>query len=150
MARHEFELKGKTRGNRQRNNNYQVHWEKRRVGNVQRKVLVIDEVKKKGGSAMNKQKQIEKMAEIMCKDPVGCEFCNHCFRGEFDCIEYMFAENAVEAGYINGADFVEWLKSRVISNRDYPHLAVALLCDDMREELSEFIDKALQEYLKGE
>lgn len=50
--RHEFELKGKTEAldtviSVFVNSNYQVHWETRKIGNVKRKVLVIDEVKNK-------------------------------------------------------------------------------------------------------
>lgn len=51
--RHEFELKGKQEAldtviSVFVNSRYTVHWETRKAGNVQRKVLVIDEVKKKG------------------------------------------------------------------------------------------------------
>lgn len=53
MARHEFELKGKTEELNNLiavfvNSSYQVHWETKKVGNVKRKVLVIEDVKKKG------------------------------------------------------------------------------------------------------
>lgn len=51
--RHEFELKGKQEAldtviSVFVNSGYQVHWETRKTGNVKRKVLVIDDVKKKG------------------------------------------------------------------------------------------------------
>ncbi len=54
MARREFELKGKTEELNNLiavfvNSNYQVHWETRKVGNVKRKVLVIEDVKKSKG-----------------------------------------------------------------------------------------------------
>lgn len=93
---------------------------------------------------MNKQEQIEKMAIAMCKDPVGCDFCHHCFKGEFDCDEHMFAENAVEEGYINGADFVEWLKS---SRFVKPYMDDIDYCMGIDIEV---LAEALQEYLKGE
>lgn len=53
MARREFELKGKTEELNNLiavfvNSSYQVHWETKKVGNVKRKVLVIEDVKKKG------------------------------------------------------------------------------------------------------
>ena len=53
MARHEFELKGKQEAIDNAialfvNSKYQVHWETKRVNNVQRKVLVIEDTKKKG------------------------------------------------------------------------------------------------------
>lgn len=53
MTRHEFELKGKQEAIDSAialfvNSNYQVHWETKKVGNVKRKVLVIEEIEKKG------------------------------------------------------------------------------------------------------
>lgn len=54
MARHEFELKGKQEAIDSAialfvNSKYQVHWETKRVNNVQRKVLVIEDLKKGKG-----------------------------------------------------------------------------------------------------
>ena len=103
---------------------------------------------------MDKQEQIEKMATIIA--------CGDCGCASWDCpndegIKCYAKEKAkstanllVRNGYINGADFVEWLKSRDISSKDYPHLEVALCFDDTREELTNFIDEALNAYLKGE
>lgn len=53
MARHEFELKGKQEALDNAialfvNSGYQVHWETKKVNNVKRKVLVIEDVNKKG------------------------------------------------------------------------------------------------------
>lgn len=90
---------------------------------------------------MNKQEQIEKMARDMCdgcsdahKIPPECKPSNHC-------LIFHNVEHAVEAGYINGADFVEWLKHRYT----YDHWKGARVTISF-EQLSE----ALQEYLKGE
>lgn len=53
MARQEYELKGKPEAldtiiSVFVNSLYQVHWETKKVNNVKRKVLVIEDVKKKG------------------------------------------------------------------------------------------------------
>lgn len=92
---------------------------------------------------MDKQEQIEKMAQQGRDELIAGNY-----QGKNDIERLCKALHRI--GYIDGADFVEWLKSRVITNKVYPHLAVALLSNDTREELAEFIDTALQEYLKGE
>lgn len=99
-----------------------------------------------GERGMNKQEQIEKMAQAMCD---GCSDAHkippEC-KPSGDCVIFHSAENAIEAGYINSSDFVEWLKEKygdlfyeiVLRETGYPY----------REQVD--LDKALQEYLKGE
>lgn len=87
---------------------------------------------------MNQKEQIEKMAGILNKDlGVGAS-------------AEIFAKALINRGYINGADFVAHLQIAEIKDKEYPHLATALCFDETREELTDFINKALQEYLKGE
>lgn len=91
---------------------------------------------------MNKQEQIEKMKKAMCYKP-SCKKCTyfkdkHCYYYAGD------AKRLIEAGYINGADFVDWLKS---SRFVKPYM------DDMDYCMGidiEVLAEALQEYLKGE
>ncbi len=89
---------------------------------------------------MNKQEQIEKMAQAMCD---GCSDAHkippEC-KPSGDCVIFHSAENAIEAGYINGADFVRFVRDifpqQDAWGNDYIYV-------DRFEE-------ALQEYLKGE
>lgn len=78
---------------------------------------------------MNKQQQIEKMAIDIVSDIL------------LECTAQETAEHLIGKGYINGADFVEWLKHRYT----YDHWKGARVTISF-EQLSE----ALQEYLKGE
>lgn len=57
-----------------------------------------------------------------------------------DHIAEQSADELIEAGYINGADFVEWLKENAVSMTAHgaEYIAVGRLAE------------ALQEYLKGE
>lgn len=76
---------------------------------------------------MNKQEQIEKMSEILHKDlGIGTT-------------AEITAKTLFLKGYINGADFVKWLKSRF---DHWKGVAISIRIDD--------IEKLLQEYLKGE
>lgn len=95
---------------------------------------------------MNKQEQIEKMARMICEDdtPYGDEEdkvnCNECpcYKNKQCELYQREATSFVEAGYINGADFVEWLK----------HKTLDPIC---RAKMENFMfDSLLQEYLKGE
>lgn len=90
---------------------------------------------------MNKQEQIEKMA----KETQGCEYddrnCEDCWqKQQNECTYYIVAKSLVGSGYINGADFVEWLKENAVSMTAHgaEYIAVGRLAE------------ALQEYLKGE
>lgn len=88
---------------------------------------------------MNKQEQIEKMAQEGRDNLIATNY-----QGKTD-IERL-CKALYHAGYINGADFVEWLKEKygdlfyeiVLRETGYPY----------REQVD--LDKALQEYLKGE
>lgn len=86
---------------------------------------------------MNKQEQIEKMAKNMSHKESICRQsdCNKCSYAKRFCPLKHNAKVLVEAGYINGADFVEWLKK---------HPYFGMLCPNPEYE------EALQEYLKGE
>lgn len=57
---------------------------------------------------------------------------------DVDHIAEQSAEELIEAGYINGADFVEWLKDKAV----WTHGVGTFYESDF--------DNALQEYLKGE
>lgn len=97
---------------------------------------------------MNKQEQIEKMTTMIA--------CGNCGRCSWDCPEdcdgkcYVkegskpTANLLVSKGYINGADFVEWLKK---SKYVKPYMDDVDYCFGINVER---LDEALQEYLKGE
>lgn len=95
---------------------------------------------------MNKQEQIEKMVRLICDDdtPYGDEEdkinCNECpcYKNKQCELYQREATSFVEAGYINGTDFVEWLKEKC----RYDGNKVCV----WRKNL----DGLLQEYLKGE
>lgn len=85
---------------------------------------------------MNKQEQIEKIDEVLSDslyynlDDDGRPYY------EFDKFEVV--DNLIKAGYINGADFVEWLKKNfIVATWDRKGNKVKLA-------------EALQEYTKGE
>lgn len=91
---------------------------------------------------MNKQEQIEKMATILA--------CGRCGQPSWDCPEdedlKRYVKEAAKPtasllaskGYIDGADFVEWLKSSRFMKPYCMGISMVTLND------------ALQEYLKGE
>lgn len=94
---------------------------------------------------MNKQEQIEKLATALA--------CGNCGQPSWDCPEdeglKCYVKEAskpkatllVNNGYINGVDFVEWLKSKYA---DLYYL-------DTFNRMDVFdIAEALQEYMKGE
>lgn len=90
---------------------------------------------------MNKQEQIEKMIDVM----VDSEDCIKAMYGKRLDTDYRVVANTfVEAGYINGADFVEWLKS---SRFVKPYMDDIDYCIGIDVEV---LAKALKEYLKGE
>lgn len=84
---------------------------------------------------MNKQEQIEKMAKVIS---------NSCDReGIAKRCPERIAFALAEAGYVNGADFVEWLKNKYKAEYDrWKGVAISIRIDD--------IEELLQEYLKGE
>ena len=90
---------------------------------------------------MNKQEQIEKMANcISVATEYASEICgtpqaNNMSRKELAAEALILFE-----GYINGADFVEWLKNRYREDK----LPDALIMSETN------LDEALQEYLKGD
>lgn len=99
---------------------------------------------------MNKQEQIEKMTAVLSCDRCTCvdgtTISNKCpemsernfIPCKFKDTIRMVATILTEAGYINGADFVEWLK----------HKTLDPIC---RAKMENFMfDSLLQEYLKGE
>lgn len=98
---------------------------------------------------MNKQEQIEKMVRMICEDdtPYGDEEdkvnCNECpcYKNKQCELYQREATSFVEAGYINGADFVEWLKKEIKE---------AEFLEGKKVRTKMLVDKALQEYLKGE
>ena len=92
----------------------------------------------------SRQEQIEKMVTILA--------CGRCGQLSWDCPEdeglkcygkeeaRPTATLLVSKGYINGADFVEWLKTKFLYLINEAGHVV-----DIRT-----LDEALQEYLKGE
>lgn len=101
---------------------------------------------------MKRQEQIEKMARLICEDdiPYGdeedkikCKDCC-CYKNKHCTLYQNEATNFVNAGYINDADFVEWLKnSRFVK----PYMDDVDYC--MGVDVEKFTE-ALQEYLKDE
>lgn len=99
---------------------------------------------------MNMQEQIEKMAKILQDGELDYQ------RGKFDRKEFSSdvvvniglqrlagSKALIKAGYINGTDFVEWLKNKYKAEYDrWKGVAISIRIDD--------IDELLQEYLKGE
>lgn len=102
---------------------------------------------------MNKQEQIEKMTAVLSCDRCTCvdgtTISNKCpemsernfIPCKFKDTIRMVATILTEAGYINGADFVEWLE-KVIEKEEF--------LEGKKVKTKTLIDKALQEYLKGE
>lgn len=84
---------------------------------------------------MDKQEQIEKMYEDIPS------FVGDKYRYGA-CVHHreLLAEALVNAGYINGADFVEWLKKDIEGKHWLGYVQI----------IKNYLDKALQEYLKGE
>lgn len=81
---------------------------------------------------MNKQEQIEKMSEILHKDlGIGAT-------------AEITAKTLFLKGYINGADFVEFLKSQQELEPPYDDDCLCGYVDVDK------LDEYLQEYLKGE
>lgn len=110
------------------------------------------------------QEQIEKMATILA--------CGNCGRCSWDCPEdeglKCYVKEAAKPtasllankGYINGTDFVEWLKHRIyvifeqrederISRCDYNREYGDGMCD-ARDAITQKLTQALQEYLNEE
>lgn len=92
---------------------------------------------KKCASENRNQKQIEKMIDVMCDSEDCIKAMNG---GRLDTDYRVVAKTFIEAGYINGADFVEWLKERWSLNFE---------CHNMTCVSAGDLDEALQEYLKG-
>lgn len=91
---------------------------------------------------MNRQEQIEKMANDMVGEiDYDVNYYSDDNYSEVIIDYKTTAKNIVEKGYINGADFVEWLKSK--------YADLYYLDTFNRQDIFE-IDQALQEYLKGE
>lgn len=95
---------------------------------------------------MNKQ-EIKEQVILAIKDAIGnnVSFVDESSAlvdcDDVDHIAEQSADELIEAGYINGADFVEWLKSK--------YADLYYLDTFNRQDVFE-IDQALQEYLKGE
>ena len=104
---------------------------------------------------MNKQEQIEKMARVMCEgdtpygdegDKINCNECP-CYKNKQCELYQKTVTSLMQAGYINGADFVKVLKAKMHEDN------IEQLCQDGavdEEYIFDCIDEALQEYLKGE
>lgn len=92
---------------------------------------------------MNRQEQLKKFCEdVPASLRIDYKYCGNVSPRE------VLAETLMEKGYIKGTDFIEYLKVADILEKEYPHLAVALCSDDVREELSSFVDTTLQQYLE--
>lgn len=91
---------------------------------------------------MNKQEQIEKMARDMSVNESLCRQydCDHCPYFPQFCWRKEDAERLIQAGYINGADFVEFVLNKV--TQAWIEKRVLLGFKDLKS--------LLQEYLKGE
>lgn len=98
----------------------------------------------RGERAMNKQEQIEKMAKAINETTFSGDgfVIGRRKKGTLEIEDKtdsrLVAKWLIERGYINGADFVEWMKSK------YDHwkgVAISVRIDD--------IEDLLQEYLKG-
>lgn len=88
---------------------------------------------------MNKQEQVEKMQSIALM-AIDISIGDNDYAGSEDkeeAAQYV-AEDLQEAGYINGADFVEWLK----------HSGFVTPCSE--SIVTWELDEALQEYLKDD
>ena len=99
---------------------------------------------------MDRQETKEKIITTV-KEAIGN---NATFEGEMlvlesndvDHIAEESADELIKAGYINGADFVEWLKERygkayTVDRGDYVVVETSIPAKDL--------DKALREYMKG-
>ena len=92
---------------------------------------------------MNKQEQKRKLSQVICGN------CDGNARTLCSCPQ---VSRILQAGYINGADFVEWLKTRLKQEQgnasNVPSHAWDI-CKGLQRAI-DIIDEALQEYLKGE
>lgn len=107
---------------------------------VKKVIERLNELRVINSHKSHKQEQIEKMAKAMCE---GCSDA-HKIPPECNprpaCCVWENAARAINAGYINGADFVEWLKENAV-----------VLAVHKDEYISvRRLNEALQEYLKGE
>lgn len=96
---------------------------------------------------MNKKEQIEKMAKAINETTFSGDgfVIGRSKKGTLEIEDKtdtrLVAKWIIERGYINGADFVEWLKNRFTYDH-WKGVTVHISLNDL--------DEALQEYLKGE
>lgn len=102
---------------------------------------------------MNKQEQIEKMTRLICEDdtPYGdeedkieCKDCC-CYKDKRCTLYQDTATSITNAGYINGTDFVEWLKNKGDHFSCETDSEIEWNAIDVED-----LPDLLQEYLKGE
>lgn len=96
---------------------------------------------------MNKQKRIKEITQIICDNEE--ENCFQCEPNSL-CPKWDIADKIVHYGYIDGADFVHYLKAKLKEKQNASASALSRaydICLGIQSAI-DILDEALQEYLK--